>query len=253
MYNVYKADQNEFSQRLKVLRRKKKMTQADLSKALTSRLNGETQVSLQTISSWETGLKMPHISVVSVLCDVLECSVDFILARTSVIDGFAGQKEEALSETKEVKDSDLPLSAIRFEDITDYHGKPVFVSFEDVSLHNQWGLVDKEQNLIRFADGSSILLRSYIQKTTKFSVLEPEFNNAVKRGKAKRISMKTIGDFKQFYVCMKTADKAVHAAYDGWYRHNEDHTFIISDRGYVLPYGGIDLSYHAYTAPVEAF
>lgn len=253
MYNVYKADQNEFSRRLKALRKQRKMTQASLSIALNHRLHGETKISLQTISSWETGLKMPHISVVSVLCDVLECSIDYILARTSVIDGFAKQKDMSLSQVKEVEESDVPISKIPFEELFDYNEKPVFCSFEDESLHNQWGIVNKEENLIRFCDGSYIPLRSHIQKTTEFFILEPEFNNAVKKGKAKKISMKTISDYQHFYVCMKTADKKVHTAYDGWYKHNEDHTFIISDRGYVLPYDGIDLSYYAYTSPVEPF
>ena len=60
-----------FSDRLKAIRKNKNLTQAELAQ----RLNIVTG----TVSSYEQGLKYPSVEVLVKICDVLEISSDYLL------------------------------------------------------------------------------------------------------------------------------------------------------------------------------
>ena len=51
---------------------------------------------------------------------------------------------------------------------------------------------------------------------------------------------------EQVWVEMITSDSNISARYNGWYRHNEDRSCLISGLGLTLPYDGLGVSYYAY-------
>ena len=65
--------QNVFGNRLKAGRKAKSMTQTDLGKAVN--------VTKGTVSSWETGVRLPNINTLVQLADLLSCTTDYLLGR----------------------------------------------------------------------------------------------------------------------------------------------------------------------------
>ena len=63
----------EFGKRLKAARKTKGMTQTDLGKVVN--------VTKGTVSSWETGVRLPNINTLVQLADLLSCTTDYLLGR----------------------------------------------------------------------------------------------------------------------------------------------------------------------------
>ncbi|KRN97798.1 hypothetical protein IV54_GL001098 [Levilactobacillus paucivorans] len=63
-----------FGERLKAVRKHKRLTQLELSQRL--------EVSKGTISAYEQGLSYPSIETLTKICDVLDTSSDYLLGRT---------------------------------------------------------------------------------------------------------------------------------------------------------------------------
>ena len=64
----------DFSERLKNLRKSKKIKQSELAKILN--------VGRSTVSMWETGMNVPSIDVADKIADLFNVSVDYLLGRT---------------------------------------------------------------------------------------------------------------------------------------------------------------------------
>lgn len=62
-----------FAERLKERRQRKKLTQTVLGKMVYA--------CHSTVSEWEHGRKLPRVDQINLLCDVLECSADWLLGR----------------------------------------------------------------------------------------------------------------------------------------------------------------------------
>lgn len=65
---------NRFAKRLKELREEKKMSQNELAK--------ELKISAACISRWESGLRIPDIESLILLCNFFNCSADFLIGLT---------------------------------------------------------------------------------------------------------------------------------------------------------------------------
>ena len=61
-------DTKNFAEQLQILREKASLTQAELAKKI--------RVSIMTIRRWEWGQRVPRITEMQKLCEVLECSED---------------------------------------------------------------------------------------------------------------------------------------------------------------------------------
>ena len=76
----------KFGERLKELRRQKKLSQTYMGKLL-----GVTQSSY---SLWEKGLREPSFSTVCELADFFDCSADYLLGRTDIPNAYLIEKEK---------------------------------------------------------------------------------------------------------------------------------------------------------------
>lgn len=65
----------DFSERLKNLRKTKKIKQSELAEILN--------VGRSTVSMWETGMNIPSIDVADKIADLFGVSVDYLLGRTN--------------------------------------------------------------------------------------------------------------------------------------------------------------------------
>lgn len=90
-----------FQNRLKELRKEKKLSQEDLGKVIN--------VSGRTISYFETGEREPSPEILNNLADVFDVSVDYLLGRTSLRSNdvdpiFALLKDLPVEAINEIKD-----------------------------------------------------------------------------------------------------------------------------------------------------
>ena len=67
---------------IKALRKSKSMTQKELAQALG--------ISRATVSKYEAGLRTPNMDMIMKLSDVLGCTTDYLLGRTTLEDKFLG-------------------------------------------------------------------------------------------------------------------------------------------------------------------
>ncbi|EGK10197.1 MAG: helix-turn-helix transcriptional regulator [Firmicutes bacterium] len=88
-----------FGQRLKELRKKRKITQAELAKVLG--------VDNTTISKWESNTYEPEMTAIKEIADFFNVSADYLLGRTNVPSQF---ETEAAHRTDDPMD-DLPQQA----------------------------------------------------------------------------------------------------------------------------------------------
>ena len=63
-----------FSERVKELRKEKGMTQTDLAEAVG--------VTKGTVSTWETGARMPNFVTINDLCEIFDRRIDYVLGKS---------------------------------------------------------------------------------------------------------------------------------------------------------------------------
>ena len=102
----------KFGERLKALRRQKKLSQTYMGKLL-----GVTQASY---SLWEKGLREPSFSTVCEIADFFGCSADYLLGRTDIPNAYIQETPAELADvgvTEVTKTKDEPLTAQEIEEI----------------------------------------------------------------------------------------------------------------------------------------
>ena len=65
-----------FAERLKLLRKKRKITQEDLAQMLN--------VDRTSVGKWETGKNLANNDVLQEICSIFDCSLDYLLGRTDI-------------------------------------------------------------------------------------------------------------------------------------------------------------------------
>jgi len=74
---------SELGERIKVLRKQRKLTQSDLMNILRNEYNLKTDRVM--ISKWETGFQTPQADTLKIIAKVLDVSLDFLLTGVEVI------------------------------------------------------------------------------------------------------------------------------------------------------------------------
>ena len=80
----------QFSDTLKKLREKNKLTQEQLAEKL--------MISKATVSHYEQGINKPNLDTIIKLAEIFDVSVDYLLGRTSVSTPFSSLKKSFTSE-----------------------------------------------------------------------------------------------------------------------------------------------------------
>ncbi len=90
---------SELGDRIKNLRKERRLTQSDLMNLLRSKYNLKTDRVM--ISKWETGFQTPHTDTLKILAEALGVSTDFLLAGVESI------------QTDSAEDMSIPVKKIR--------------------------------------------------------------------------------------------------------------------------------------------
>lgn len=237
-----KSTVNIFKSRLAQLRANAHLSQRELAAALSEVMGTDSSESISsiTISAYERGNRMPIVNTLIAIATYFNVSLDYL----------TGLDER--SEIKKVNDTpqkDLPFVEpdilIGVREYKKYHNNPVYVMTpNEKNLRNRWGILDYEKRRIVFTDLILPLtpdLKLFQYKPIEAQYLDVSFKQPL-----------TIAPLceatKPVWCEMLNGDSYIKGLYNGWYRHNENHTALINENnGLVLPYGGCGISYNAYS------
>lgn len=240
---------NILGTRIRILRADNGWSQEELANKLGETLDLEEPMKALTISSYETGKRLPTLSTLLGLSKIFDVSVDYLLGS----DVKETQKDiiKAISSDENTKSNPLEIEydiKIAARDYEKYHGMPVFVKAnEETTLFNpRWGLLDYYENKVLFAGGESITISKdynlFRVKPSITSILETYGIYAYNLGQLMQLSTDTF-----VYVQLINADAETRGKFDGYYRHTSKKDCLInSTNGCTLPYTGLGISYMAY-------
>ena len=234
-------------ERIMQLRREMGWTQAELCDAVSENRpddgNGTTKLQSSVVSAWETGRRPVPDEYAETIAKIFGVTKGYLY-------GFTDDPKTEASEPQAVSNRDQKIE-IPLESLFKFHDMPVYVVFPTKQHMDGWGIYDDEYKQIVF--------RTYVLRITivnavkmKFYRSAPSFVDQTPNWNRKALSMKEMLGAQRVYVCMQTHDPSVRAAYNGWYKHNEDNTFLIkAGTGLVLPYDGLSISYNAYPNKID--
>ena len=231
-----------FSSRLALLRKEHSYSQNTFAKEFSEYSGRKPELTITTVSSWETGARIPDLATIISIARFFNTSIDYLIGLTNNVEG-----------NPSCLPSDVPLDMtssvfkIEDKDILKYDGCPIFVVFPNTEYENQWGLLDAANTTIIFKD-MSIKLFSFIGEyytyprpaDVHYSLFDLH-----------PYTIQALMSVNKFWVGIKSSSEKVRQQYNGWWTHNENKTCIINPQnGLTLPYDGLGIGYNAYSKMV---
>ncbi len=239
MLKATAAQRNKkFANRIAMLRRKNRETQKEFAIKFSDYMLKEEPISPLTVSAWENGYKLPSINTTMYLCNYFGVTADYLLGLTDDPGESSPVKREEFSR--------LPDYHIDPKDLEKYSKEPVFVVFPNKEYCNRWGFLDYEKRRVLFSD----MIMKLDGYDCEYYTSVPDDEKSVDYSKKKPYSMAQLLEASKVWVNMLSADGYIKGEYNGWYRHNENHTALVNNIGLVLPYEGLNISYSVYPSEV---
>ena len=231
---------SKFANRLALLRNQHGYTQEELAEVLSEMQSRKKAISNLSVSGWETNDKFPPVATIISMCKLFNVSSDYLLGLSDDI-GSSDKISAAATETKGIKpDYHIPLN-----DIASFDKEPVYVVFKNKQATNRWGIVDMSVKRIIFPDAT--LSFKNAANCIIYSIAPSDERHA-KYNLKRPLSLSQINKSETVWIEMISPAPEIKALYNGWYKHNEDHTALINSRGLALPYEGLSISYNAYSS-----
>lgn len=222
--------------RLALLREQTGWSQLQLAEKISEVLGSERQLTASIVSMWETGRRKMPYKYMDVVTGLFNVTPYYLLGLT----------DDKTSHASSVLTGESNKIEIPFEHIYKYDNEPIFVEFINYMHENSWGIYDKTKNQIVF--------KNYIYKLSnvknnsiRLYIIPPDYALVFSVERKKTLDMIKMLTYNKVYISMCSPDRSIHSLYDGWYHHNENRTALINNIGLVLPYDGLNISYHAYS------
>ena len=207
---------------------------------LATRIAGITQKNLSatTISLWLTGNRSIPIKYLSPLCEIFGVSEPYLLGLS---DGY----NDSYENVKEKKEEEITLYEIDPWQLYAYDGQPIFVVFKHFEHENEWALYNRNKRVFVFCNE---VIKEANLKTAEVQFYTKDITKLVDPlVQRKSLDYASFMNSDKVYIEMNTANLSIQSLYNGWYKHNENHTALINSQGLVLPYDGFKKAYLAYT------
>lgn len=243
---------NLIASRISALRQKIGLSQTELATILTN-ASGNV-ITTPTISSWETGRRMPPSARMPYLAEILGCTEDYLYGKVDDENGIAPELPDSNESTNDIVYDSLEAKVegevkLRVNDIINnrrFDGRPVYITFKNYAHKNQWGLVNLTQKAFILSDRR--MLNFDAESIDFIYVDEPSYSSFCSINGNYPLDMtRLMRRTRKVYIEMRTADKNITTQYNGWYSHNENKTCLINSIGLTLPYSGLGISYNAYS------
>lgn len=217
------------SQKLRELRKAKKITQKDLAIELSSFMGKDEKISPSAVCSWEKGEKKPTYETLLAFSDYYGVSTDYLLGKTTN-KVFDNNIENLENYAKKITEDQLKEN---------YNNKPVYLVSKDGSFADQWGIYNKENN--RFYCVEHIL---YNSSSISYYALPPE---ALDNPNSKQnITLDEAKKYEQVWIEYKNPSHELRERFTGVYKVDCKNSIFIASNGFALPFEGIDITYHVY-------
>lgn len=242
--------------RIVILREKMGLKQTEFVEALNEKYD-ICNLSVSSISTWETGRRPISLKYVPILMDFFNVSRAYLyglvddehkeLSDIEIAEIINGVNINSAPSGQEQGRNIMDKFEISSKDLFKFHMCPVYVEFPVLYGINGWAIYDDCQKEFTFPDRK--VSTSYFYQhpnEVKYYSIRCEYDSKYDLGH-KTLSFKSAMESTRVYIRMISPSMQVRALYDGWYRHNENRTAFINSRGLVLPYEGIGTAYNAFS------
>lgn len=230
----------KLAKRIQELRISRHWSQVDLAAKISDVIDRENNVTQSSVSMWETGRRDPSFEIIIALTHIFDCSVNYLR-------GVSNNRYDTDNVEKSPYEINPNLYKLDAGDLARFDRQPVWIESPDQLFESQWVIVNlEEQSLIgvnrQFAmDEKNIQYFSFpLPNATSIAY----YNNMP-------LNYEQFQNTQTFWVEIKSTSVELRSIYNGWWKHNEQHTAIINENGYVLPYNGYNKSYLVYKQPFQ--
>ena len=234
--------------RLVLLRREKKISQAELTREINERYSSD-QIGISTVSMLETGRRPVSAKYMQVIMDYFKVSKAYLLGFTDDPKEELPQKEiDNLIETGGVG-SESDKVQILPSDLFRFHLCPIYVEYPNLYSMNGWAIYDDKTSELVFPDRRVKITDSFWNSDkVRLCTLRQEYDTVYSDNSKKPLDLRRLMEQESVLVKMTSPYVGVRSMYDGWYHHNEKKSALINNIGLVLPYEGLGISYNAFSS-----
>ncbi len=219
---------------------KNDITQKQFTEKL-SEMTGKNITQANT-SLWATGKRKVPLKYLQVLSEILNVSDAYLLGMTD--DPQISYAE--VSEAPVAQQNEGMNYEILYSQLYAYDKCPVFIVFPNIEYEDAWSIYDRDSATFFFANDLKINEKQARTMNLKYYISDiRKLDDPLNHRKA--LDYRGMMENENIYIHMHTSDRFIHGKYDGWYKHNEDHSALINESGLVLPYSGLREQYIAYT------
>lgn len=221
------------------LRSQFRLTQDELVEKLIDLSGGLCSITGVTLAAYEQGNRLPSLNVLYWICKLFNISFDTLL-------GLSPSGEPYLTENAVPEDDAdvIPQCGRRInaKDLYKYDTLPVYVKTTDYSIGEGWAVFDYPNKRFIFSTG----IYPYSQKVEVYAY--PPKESQYMNGKTLTpLTLTQVLNESIVWVDMLGAEPYTSGRYNGWYKHNEDHSALINvSNSLTLLYGGIGIAFNAY-------
>lgn len=228
---------NIIGNQIKLIRTEHKLSQAAFGKEVSEFMNKKRNYGIPVVSAWETGRRIPPAKTLSAISALYGVDLQALL-----------EGESANSNSSDLI-ADIPNNRISYGELKEYHGKPIFLVFNNLEHKDQWGIVDSRRNVIKTLDYEFSF--DELISDVLFYRVQPYGSVELEHRYDRGLSIAQVQNLKRVWVCVRTFDDYIRGRYDGWWYNNTSKTALINVRGDILPYESLGYSYNAYKAPFQ--
>lgn len=223
------------TQRVAMLRIKNGFDQKRFADELSQIANTDKEIKQSNVSGWETGRRPIPLKYLGAIADLFGVSQAYLL----------GEGNNPYTEDKDLTALKDEKYEIPMTKLYAYDKLPVFVSFDQVVHEPGWAIYDRTGSRFVFAD-DYVTEVAFNKVGGKVYTQDPRMAD-IMLNNLRSLDMSKLLSREQVYVSMMTMDTFTRGVYNGWYKHNEDHSMLINARGNTLPYHGLNVAYKAYS------
>lgn len=226
------TDASIVGKRIALLRTKRGLNQDEFAQALSELCSRQKPYSLQIISAWESGRRLPTEKMFGILSHFFGVTEEYLRGLSSDPDSMIVEENESGLE-------------IDVNDLKDFDGRVVYVIFHNHAHEDQIAIVNSDKETLIMKNG---YIRYPNPQIKAIYANEPDY--VYFKSKSGRYPLTMSGllntQANLIWIESKSPDPVIRSQYNGWYRRNEHNTALINSIGLTLPLEGLNISYYAY-------
>jgi len=228
-----------FGKRLRALREEQDLNQAQLANKLSEICKTKGKISVASVSCWERGVRIPRVNTLKGIAEFFGVSYEYLTGYDQLRGTFEG-KDQKKREPFRVPVSHLPY----------YDGKPVYITFPNTAYPPEWGIYDAGTDIVTFRDKilkntSQVNCVIYSQEPGAETALYPVRANDFRKY-LHACTYANVKNYERVYVEINANSDYLKGVYNGWFKHNEDYTALIDDKGHTVEYNWIGDTFTVY-------